>query len=97
MSRIKSVENIREEYIKALAENEEYFEVLKKLLDKGGDGPISSFRELSCEELPDFKNKERQLQEILLDLTSINNGVVELAESVIWVTFCTIVTSQVAL
>ena len=82
MSRIESVENIREEYIKALAENEEYFEVLKKLLDKGRDGPISSFRELSCEELPDFKNKERQLQEILLDLTSIHNGVVELAERI---------------
>ena len=82
MSRIESIKSIREAYIKVLAENKEYLAVLKNLLEKGEAKPLTSFSELNPEELPDFKNMERQLQEILLDLASINSGIIELAERI---------------
>ena len=61
MSSIESVKRIKEEYIKVLAENPEYIKVLEALLTKSEAQPITSFRELNPEGLPDFKNKERQL------------------------------------
>ena len=80
MNSIDSIKRIKEEYITALAENVEYIKTLEALLSKNEDKPITSFKELNPEGLPDFKNKERQLQELLLDLTAINSGAVELIE-----------------
>ena len=82
MSSIETVKRIKEEYIRALAENAEYIKALEALLSKNDDQPITSFKELNPEGLPNFKNKERQMQELLLDLTAINSGIVELAERI---------------
>ena len=82
MSRIETVKRIKEQYIKALAESTGYTDVLRGLLDKSEDMPITAFRELNPEGLPSFNNKERQMQELLLDLTAINGGAVELAERI---------------
>lgn len=82
MSRIETVKQIKEQYIKALAESTEYTDVLKELLDKNEEMPITAFRELNAEGLPSFNNKERQLQELLLDLTAVNGGAVELAKRI---------------
>lgn len=82
MSSIEIVKRIKEEYIRVLAENPKYIETLEALLTRSEYKPITSFRELNSEGLPDFKNKERQLQELLLDLTAIHSGIVELAERI---------------
>ena len=82
MSGIETVKQIKEQYIKALAESTEYTDVLKELLDKNEEMPITAFRELNAEGLPSFNNKERQMQELLLDLTALNGGAVELAHRI---------------
>lgn len=82
MSRIETVKQIKEQYIKALTESTEYTDALKGLLNKSEDVPITAFRELNPEGLPSFNNMERQLQELLLDLTAVNGGAVELAERI---------------
>ena len=65
MSRIETVKQIKEQYIKALAKSTEYTDALKGLLNKSEDVPITAFRELNPEGLPSFNNMERQLQELL--------------------------------
>ena len=82
MSSIETVKQIKEQYIKALAESTGYTDALKGLLDKSEDMPITAFKELNPEGLPSFNNMERQLQEVLLDLTAVNGGAVELAERI---------------
>ena len=47
MSRIETVKRIKEQYIKALAESTGYTDVLRGLLFKSEDMPITAFRELN--------------------------------------------------
>lgn len=76
---IKSIDNIKKQYIEVLSKDQNYNEVLKSLLSRKENEPISYFSSLNPEELPDKDNEERELQELLLDLTALNSGIVEVA------------------
>lgn len=76
---ITVIDNIKKQYIEALSKDSKYNEVLKSLLSRKENEPISHFSSLNPEELPDKNKEERELQELLLDLTALNSGIVEIA------------------
>lgn len=76
---ITIIDNIKKQYIEALSKDPKYNEVLKSLLSKKENEPISHFSSLNPEELPNKDKEERELQELLLDLTALNSGIVEVA------------------
>lgn len=79
---ITVIDNIKKQYIEALSKDPKYNEVLKSLLSRKENEPISHFSSLNPEELPDKDKEERELQELLLDLTALNSGIVEIAARV---------------
>ena len=79
---ITVIDNIKKQYIEALSKDSKYNEVLKSLLSRKENEPISHFSSLNSEELPDKDKEERELQELLLDLTALNSGIVEVAARV---------------
>ena len=76
---ITVIDNIKKQYIEALSKDQKYNEILKSLLSRKENEPISHFSSLNPEELPDKDKEERELQELLLDLTALNSGIVERA------------------
>ena len=76
---IKSIDNIKKQYIEVLGKDSRYSEILKSLLSRKENEQISHFSSLNPEELPNKDNEERELQELLLDLTALNSGIVEIA------------------
>ena len=79
---ITVIDNIKKQYIEALSKDSKYNEVLKSLLSRKENEPISHFSSLNPEELLDKDKEERELQELLLDLTAINSGIIEIAARV---------------
>ena len=79
---ITVIDNIKKQYIEALSKDPKYNEVLKSILSRKENEPISHFSSLNPEELPDKDKEERELQELLLDLTALNSGIVEVAARV---------------
>lgn len=79
---ITVIDNIKKQYIEALSKDQKYNEVLESLLSRKENEPISHFSSLNPEELPDKDNEERELQELLLDLTALNSGIIEVAARV---------------
>lgn len=79
---IKSIDDIKKQYIEVLSKDQNYNEVLKSLLFRKENEPISHFSSLNPEELPDKDKEERELQELLLDLTALNSGIIEVATQV---------------
>ena len=79
---ITVIDNIKKQYIEALSKDPKYNEVLKSILSRKENEPISHFSSLNPEELPDKDKEERELQELLLDLTALNSGIIEVAARV---------------
>lgn len=79
---ITVIDNIKKQYIEALSKDPKYNDTLKSLLSIKENEQISHFSSLNPEELPDKDNEERELQELLLDLTALNSGIVEIAARV---------------
>lgn len=79
---ITVIDNIKKQYIEALSKYPKYNDTLKSLLSIKENEQISHFSSLNPEELPDKDNEERELQELLLDLTALNSGIVEIAARV---------------
>ena len=79
---MESIDNIKKQYIEVLAKDSRYSEILKSLLSRKENEQISHFSSLNPEELPNKDNEERELQELLLDLTALNSGIVEIAARV---------------
>ena len=79
---ITVIDNIKNQYIEALSKDPKYNDTLKSLLSIKENEQISHFSSLNPEELPDKDNEERELQELLLDLTALNSGIVEIAARV---------------
>lgn len=75
-----SIDNIKKQYMNVLAKDEKYLDILMELEKKDAAAPISSFKSLNPEDVPSYDNEERELQEILLDLTAINNATIEIKE-----------------
>lgn len=75
-----SIDNIKKQYKSVLAKDEKYLSILTELEKKDAAAPISSFRSLNPEDVPSYDNEERELQEILLDLTAINNATIEMKD-----------------
>ena len=80
--KITAIDNIKKQYIEALSKDPKYNDTLKSLLSIKENEQISHFSSLNPEELPDKDNEERELQELLLDLTALNSGIVEIAARV---------------
>lgn len=76
------VEKIRDSYLAALAADSRYEEILTELMFKDKHLPISNFKALNPEEPPDFFKESREMQEILLDITAINSGIIEMKDRV---------------
>lgn len=76
---IQSIDNIKKQYIEVLAKDSKYNNTLKVLLSRKENEPISHFSFLNPEQLPDKDNEERELQELLLDLTALNSGIKEIS------------------
>ena len=79
---LTSMEEIRNRYLTALASDPRYEDVLTELKLKDNHLPISNFKSLNPEEPPDFFKESREMQEILLDITAINNGIIEMKDRV---------------
>lgn len=79
---ITVIDNIKKQYIEALSKDPKYNDTLKSLLSIKENEQISHFSSLNPEELPDKDNEERELQELLLDLTALNSGIIEIAARV---------------
>ena len=65
---LESIAKIKKQYINALASEAEYLDILENMKERNEDSPISYFRALNPEDVPNYNNEERELQEILLDL-----------------------------
>jgi hypothetical protein len=79
---LTSPELIRKEYLKALAEDASYFDIINNLTNKNTEDPISSFGNLNAEDAPSLDNEQRELTEIILDLKSINSSFIEISNNI---------------
>lgn len=79
---LKSMSEIRNKYLAALASDSQYEAELTELKLKDKHLPISNFKALNPEEAPDYLKESREMQEILLDITAINNSVIEMKDRV---------------
>lgn len=77
---LKSIAKIKKQYMDVLASEPEYLDILEDMKRKNEDSPISCFRAIHPEDVPDYNNEERELQEILLDLAALDNGTIEIKD-----------------
>lgn len=80
---LTSPKSIRNKYIKTLAEDSKYNDILSLLLNKEENEPIYTYKTLNYEEAPDYDNEQRELLEVSMDLNSINNGLYEIKNKII--------------
>lgn len=74
---LKEPGRYRSQYLSALAADNYYNDIIKELTNKPLNVPNYNFRYMEAEQAPDFKNKMRELQELLLDMNVIDAGVRE--------------------
>ena len=77
---ITSFKNIKNKYADILASDKTYIRTLENLVMQDDELPISNFVKMNAEDAPSYTNEERELQEILLDLNSLNNGIIEIKD-----------------
>lgn len=75
---LASVTNIRNSYRALLNNDDRYTDILEQLVRKPDREPILSWQGVEAEADLSFQDEQRQLSEILLDMHSLNNGMVEL-------------------
>ena len=73
---------IKEQYRDLLSRDAEYNNVLSKLVQKKEDTPLLEITEIEPEADLHYNTEQRQLSEILLDLHSINNGIIEAKDAI---------------
>ena len=61
---LESIAKIKKQYMDVLASEPEYLDILEDMKRKNEDSPISCFRAIHPEDVPDYNNEERELQEI---------------------------------
>lgn len=79
---LKSPGKYKEEYLKLLVEDGTFNDIIKELINKKEESPISMFKYLNPEETPDYFDEQRQMSEILLDINSINSGIKEIKNKI---------------
>ena len=79
---LESIAKIKKQYINALTSEAEYLDILENMKERNEDSPISYFRALNPEDVPNYNNEERELQEILLDLAALDSGTIEIKDYV---------------
>lgn len=79
---LTSHELIKKEYLKALSEEADYFNVIERVANKAEDEPITLFGNLNPEDAPSLINEQREFTEIVLDLKSINDSFVEISDNI---------------
>ena len=77
---LESVASIRSQYRSLLGGDKRYEAVLERLTVKPDQEPIVSIQGVEAEADLSYRDEQRQLSEILLDLHAINNGIVELKD-----------------
>ena len=77
---LESIAKIKKQYMGVLASEPEYLDILEDMKRKNEDSPISCFRAIHPEDVPDYNNEERELQEILLDLAALDSGTIEIKD-----------------
>lgn len=79
---LESIAKIKKQYINALASEAEYLDIIENMKERNEDSPISYFKALNPEDVPNYNNEERELQEILLDLAALDSGTIEIKDYV---------------
>lgn len=79
---LTSINTIRERYRSLLSADERYNTVLQALCNKQDTDPILNFTELNGESDLSYSQEQRQLSEILLDMHALNNGMIELKDTI---------------
>ena len=79
---LAAINNIRARYMSLLSGDNKYNDTLSKLIERPIEKPILSVTDLNAESDLNRANEQRQLSEILLDMYSINNGAVELKNTI---------------
>lgn len=74
---LKTPSTYRQVYIGSLTEDGADIKIIENLVKKKKESPIFSDSYLEHEEAPDFSQEQRQMQELLLDLTCLNDSVIE--------------------
>ena len=53
---LESIAKIKKQYINALASEAEYLDILENMKERNEDSPISYFRALNPEDVPNYNN-----------------------------------------
>ena len=59
---LKSIAKIKKQYMDVLASEPEYLDILEDMKSKNEDSPISCFRAIHPEDVPDYNNEEREVK-----------------------------------
>jgi len=86
---LESVNTIRKRYRDLLSTDKTYNNILKALTEKDKADPILNIGDINAESDLHYAEEQRQLSEILLDMHSINNGIIE-AKNIIQSTVSTL-------
>ena len=86
---LESVNTIRKRYRDLLSTDKTYNNILKALTEKDEADPILNIGDINAESDLHYAEEQRQLSEILLDMHSINNGIIE-AKNIIQSTVSTL-------
>lgn len=79
---LTSINTIKERYRSLLSADERYNLILETLCAKKETDPILTVTELNGESDLQYAQEQRQLSEILLDMHGINNGIIELKNTI---------------
>ena len=75
---LTSPKEIRKSYLEILASDANYNNVFMALVNKKENEPIYNYNYLNPEDAISYDNEQRELSEILLDLNSVNMGIIEI-------------------
>ena len=79
---LTAINNIRAQYLSLLSGDARYNDTLIKLTERPVNQPILSVTDLNAEDDLNYAAEQRQLSEMLLDMHAVNNGAVELKNTI---------------